>query len=191
MHLSISGKNNYNENNLLGKSNYGCKPPKSLNEIKKIKIRILNNYLIPLYKKQWKKLQENLFFLPKIKEKINIYKDFSNFEDLQLYIDLIQLLEIVVEKEKLIEKQEQNMKMRFTSTIETNSPQAMAMMVQLTTIRLLPEYELYHSLFGKPKKETKETYDTQKINTIKKLLERENMDYQQMKNYFEEKSKSI
>ena len=89
-----------------------------------------------------------------------------------------------MEKEKLIEKQEQNMKMRFTSTIETNSPQAMSMMVQLTTIRLLPEYELYHSLFGKPKKETKETYDTQKINTIKKLLERENMDYQQMSDYF-------
>lgn len=195
MHLSISGKNNYNEHNLLGKSKYGCKPPKSLNEIKKIKIRILNNYLIPLYKKQWKKLYENLFFLPKIKEKINIYKDFSNFEDLQLYIDLIQLLEIIIEKEKekekLIEKQEQNLKMRFTSTIENNSPEGMAMMVQLTTIRLLPEYELYHSLFGKPKKETKETYDTQKINTIKKLLERENMDYQQMKNYFEEKGKSI
>ena len=184
MNLSISGKNNYNENNLLGKSKYVCKPPKSLNEIKKIKIRILNNYLIPLYKKQWKKLQENLFFLPKIKEKINVYKDFSNFEDLQLYIDLIQLLEIIIEKEKLIEKQEQNMKMRFTSTIENNSPEGMAMMVQLTTIRLLPEYELYHSLFGKPKKETKETYDTQKINTIKKLLEIENMDYQQMKEHF-------
>lgn len=187
MNLSISGKNNYNEHNLLGKSKYGGQPPNSLNEIKKIKIRILNNYLIPLYKKQWKKLYENLFFLPKIKEKINVYKDFSNFEDLQLYIDLIQLLEIIIEKEK----QEQNMKMLFTSTIETNSPQAMSMMVQLTTIRLLPEYELYHSLFGKPKKETKETYEPQKITTIKKLLEKENMDYQQMKNYFEEKSKSI
>ena len=187
MNLSISGKNNYNEHNLLGKTKYERQPPKSLNEIKKIKIRILNNYLIPLYKKQWKKLHENLFFLPKIKEKINIYKDFSNFEDLQLYIDLIQLLEIIIEKEKLIEKQQQNMKMRFTSTIENNSPQAMSMMVQLTTIRLLPEYELYHSLFGKPKKETKETYEQEKINIIKKLLERENMDYQLMKEYFEKR----
>jgi hypothetical protein len=92
---------------------------------------------------------------------------------------------------KLLEKQQQNMKMRFSSTTEINSPQAMSMMVQLTSIRLLPEYELYHSLFGKPKKETKETYEQNKINTIKKLLERENMDYQQMKNYFEEKDKSI
>jgi hypothetical protein len=191
MNLTLNGKSNYNEHNLLGKSKYGSQPPKTLNEIKKIKIRILNNYLIPLYKKQWKKLYENLFFLPKIKEKINVYKDFSNFEDLQLYIDLIQLLEIVIEKEKLLEKQNNNMKMRFSSTTEINSPQAMSMMVQLTSIRLLPEYELYHSLFGKPKKETKETYEQNKINTIKKLLERENMDYQQMKNYFEEKEKSI
>ena len=190
MNLSISGKNNFNEHNLLGKSNYECKPPKKMNEIKKIKIRILNNYLIPLYKKQWKKLHENLFFLPKIKEKINVYKDFSNFEDLQLYIDLIQLLEIVIEKEKILEKQQQNMKMRFSSTTEINSPQAMSMMVQLTTIRLLPEYEIYHSLFGKPKKETKEMYEQNKLNTIKKLLERENMDYQQMKDYFD-KNKSI
>lgn len=190
MNLTLNGKSNYNEHNLLGKSKYGSQPPKTLNEIKKIKIRILNNYLIPLYKKQWKKLYENLFFLPKIKEKINVYKDFSNFEDLQLYIDLIQILEIVIEKEKLLEKQQQNMKMRFSSTTEINSPQAMSMMVQLTTIRLLPEYELYHSLFGKPKKETKEMYELQKLNTIKKLLERENMDYQQMKDYFD-KSKSI
>jgi hypothetical protein len=190
MYLTLNGKNNYNEHNLLGKSNVGSLPHKTLNEIKKIKIRILNNYLIPLYKKQWKKLKENLFFLPKIKEKINLYKDFSNFEDLQLYIDMIQLLEIIIEKEKLLEKQNNNMKMRFSSTKETNSPQAMSMMVQLTTIRLLPEYELYHSLFGKPKKESKETYEQHKINTIKKLLERENMDYQQMKDYFD-KSKSI
>jgi hypothetical protein len=60
-------------------------------------------------------------------------------------------------------------------------------MVQLTAIRLLPEYELYHSLFGKPKNESKEMYDLQKLNTIKKLLDKDNMDYQQMSQYFEQR----
>jgi hypothetical protein len=182
MNLSLTGKSRLNEHTLLGKSNYNiksCVP----NEIKNIKTKILNDYLIPLYKKQWSKLHENLFFIHKIKQKISKYKHLSNYDDLQLYIDLVQLLEIVVEKNKLLESQEDKFKTRFGS--KEKAQQDISMIFRLTPIRLLPEYELYNNIIGKPKRELNESYDMEKIRMIKTLLERENMDYEQMKQFLE------
>ena len=180
MNLSLTGKDYINEHTLMGKSKYSEKNVP--NEIKMLKIKILNYYLIPLYKKQWSKLYENFYFIHKIKQKITQYKHLSNYHDLELYIDLIQLLELIVEKNKLLEDQETNIRTRIDSK---EKAQAVSMIFRLTPIRLLPEYELYNSIIGKPKRELNEIYDMGKIQIIKNLLKKENMDYEQMKRFFE------
>ena len=180
MNLSLTGQSRFNEHTLCGKSKYTKQNIPT--EIKNIKIKIMNDYLIPLYKKQWTKLYENLFFIHKIKKNISKFKHLSNFDDLQLYIDLIQLLELVVEKNNLLENQDDNFKTRFGSK---DKDQAISMIFRLTPIRLLPEYELYNSIIGRPKKEFNESYDKEKIQVIQTLLERENMDYEQIKLFLE------
>lgn len=176
---SLSGKQCWNEHNLQGKSNYNFKKDVP-NEIKNFKIKIQNDFLIPFYKKNWKKLHENLLFLPNWKRKLNKYKHLSHIFDLSFYIDLLHLLEIIVEKEQMLE---QNIGKHRISIEEKE----FAMMVRLAPIRLLPEYEIYNSIFGKPDRENKETYDLNKIKTIQILLARENIDFEQIKKYMEDK----
>ena len=59
MNSSLSGKSVFNENNLQGKSIYNSNISLPL-EIRNFKIKIQNDFLIPFYKKDWKKLHENL-----------------------------------------------------------------------------------------------------------------------------------
>ena len=177
MNSSLSGKSVFNENNLQGKSIYNCNISLPL-EIRNFKIKIQNDFLIPFYKKDWKKLHENLLFLSNWKRKLNKFKHLFHIFDLTFYIDLLYLLEIIVEKEKSLE---QNLGKHRISLEEKE----FAMMVRLTPIRLLPEYEIYNSIFGKPNRENKETYDLNKITTIQTLLSRENIDFEQIKRYFD------
>ena len=62
--MNLSGHNYSNSHSLTGK----CSTVESIpEEIKKIKIKILNDYLIPLLSNQWSKLYKNLFFVDKLK----------------------------------------------------------------------------------------------------------------------------
>jgi hypothetical protein len=145
----------------------------------------MNDYLIPVYQKQWKIVFQNLFFLPAIQRKIHILRSYFLLEDLSIYLEVIHLLQLIAEKEKLFENNTSNQNNNKNKKIF--SQEAVSMMVRLTSIRLLPEYEIYHSIFGKPKKEEKETYPMEIIQTIQQLLTKENMDYDQMKRYLENK----
>ena len=181
MNLSLTGEQYLNEHTLLGRSVYYNK--NNVQEIKKIKTKIMNQYLIPLFKKQWSKIYENLVFLEPIKRKLAKYKNLYNTDDLQLYNNLIQLLELVAEKNKLMEEKERN---DISSSNNNRKEQLISMVFKMTPIRLLPEYELYNTILGKPKRELKQTYDMEKINTIKRLLLIEDMDFDKMKSILEE-----
>jgi hypothetical protein len=67
----------------------------------------MNDYLIPVYQKQWKKVFQNLFFLPSIQRKINILRSYFFLEDLSMYLEVIHLLELIAEKDKIISEKEQ------------------------------------------------------------------------------------
>jgi hypothetical protein len=178
MNSLLSGKSIVNEHTLLGRSNYMNNSNIPL-EIHKFKNKMQNDYLIPFYKKDWKKLHENLLFLPNLKRKLDKFKHLSPIFDLSFYQDLLHLLEIIVEKERLLE---QNIGNKHRISLEEKE---FAMMVRLAPIRLLPEYEIYNSIFGKPNRDEKEIYDLNKIKTIQTLLTRENIDFEQIKLYFD------
>jgi hypothetical protein len=58
-----------------------------------------------------------------------------------------------------------------------NENEIMTMVFNTSMIKLLPEYEIYNSILGKPLKELSQTYDESIIETIKDLLEKEDITY--------------
>ena len=64
--ISLTGKNQYNLNNISGKSFSQKELPY---EVNRSKIYIMNHIIFPLVSRQWKKLQENLYCLDNIKKK--------------------------------------------------------------------------------------------------------------------------
>ena len=168
---TLLGKNIINENNLLGK-NYIQNQSSNI-QIQQLKNTILKNYLIPLFTKQWASLNENLFFIDKINKKLNNLYTIYKLDELLLYIDLIKVLQIVVEKNRLLEENE--------SYSSKTKNELVSMVFKTSMIKLLPEYELYDSILGKPKKELKQTYNDFIINDIKKLLLKENITYKKIK----------
>lgn len=182
---SLSGKNmGYNScsHNLSGNGGYNKK--NISNEMKNLKIQLLNNYLIPIFSKQWDILYENLFFINKMRKKIQIYHTFYKTDDFVLYLDLIDLLEVVIDKHKLLE----DMEKKITGT---SKEEVISMIFKTTAIKLLPEYELYDNLIGKPKREYKEKYNEEIIYDIKELLRNPDINYTKMKMTIENKYMNI
>ena len=147
-----------------------------------LKLKILTHYLIPLFTNQWTKMYENLFLIHKIKKKLREYLSlYHHLDDLEMYLYMIDLLELVAEKQKRMDQQERNFS-------DSDSKETMAsMVVKLSAIKLLPEYEIYNSIFGRPKRENKEKYDLEKIHTIQELLKNFDVDYDKIKKVLEKK----
>jgi hypothetical protein len=171
---SLTGKNNNYTNNLLGYDNTKNNNKSVSSELKKLKTQLLNNYLIPIFSKQWDVLSQNLFFIEKIKKKIEFYYKIYKMEDFVLYLDLIDLLEMIVEKHKLLE----DMEAKITGTSKKD---IISLVFKTTAIKLLPEYELYDHILGKPEKDKKEKYDENIINLIQCLLETKDINYNKIK----------
>jgi len=172
--ISLSGKNQINENNLKGKSNYNIQSVPL--EIKNLKIAIMNKYMIPLFSKQWKTLYENLFFIYKYKNKVNNLYNLYKLEELKVYKDMLQLFEIMIEEHKILDDTERRL---YNST--TSKEQFVSMIYKTTKIKLLPEYEVYDSIFGKPKREKGESYNSELIEKIRVLLTKDDITYSRIK----------
>jgi hypothetical protein len=185
MSLSLTGKYNLNEvNNLLGKT-INSQQIISL-EIQKLKDKILNHYLIPLYTKQWSRLNQNLFLCERIKKKmINYYNTYKS-EELKAYIDILKVIEILFDKFKNAEKEGGSV-----NIINGKKSELASIVYKTSMIKLLPEYEVYDSILGKPKKELKEKYNEIVINDIKKLLLLDDIDYDGIKIYIEKNHSSF
>ena len=131
--LSLTGITKYN---CLSLSGTGQSREKNIPEdIKKIKIMILNDLLIPLISKQWSVLNENLFLIEKAKKKIHYYYDKYKLEDLSIYKEIIKAFEMIVFEHKQLEDLERK--------LYGSSEDITTMIYKTNMIRLKPEYEIY------------------------------------------------
>jgi len=172
MSFSLSGKNVPNKNNLSGKNNplFSSIPF----EIKKLKLRIMNTFILPLLSKQWKKIQDNLFLLDQIQEKLRYYYESYNLEDIKMYQDILSIFEILVQQHIQLEDME-------TKLYGKNGSEPIIHMIYRTTmIKLKPEYELYDNILGKPKREENQTYREDIIQDIQKWMIMENTNYEKI-----------
>jgi len=90
---------------------------------------------------------------------------------------------MLIENYQIIENYETQTNNVGNSKINKND--VVSLIFKTTKIRLLPEYEIYDSILGKPKKEFNQTYNNNIISAIKKLVEKDNANYVQIKEYIE------
>ena len=193
----INGKsNNYSSTIFLSGKYNGEKNCNFIpNKIKLLKVKILNDYLIPLYSKQWNILKENMYFIHNIQKKINEFYTNYKLDDLAVYIDLLKVMKIFMDNYHLLQFKEEPHNMQFDSLNENESindnetirikyskeNEIMSMVFQTTMIKLLPEYEIYNIILGKPQKELKQIYDQRIIAQIKTMLTQDNITFYKIK----------
>jgi hypothetical protein len=180
---NLSGVNVYGNNlNLLGKYSYNYNYSSTNVKIKKLKERILNNYLIPLVSKQWSVLKENIYFIDEIQNKIKYHIDIykQNEPELVAYNEMLKVFKVLIEKQKILEDYDKTMNGK------RDSNEIMTMVFKTSMIKLLPEYEIYNSIFGKPKRELNEKYDNDIISKIKELLKEDDITYKKIKEFVTE-----
>lgn len=166
----MSGKSNNLGINLAGRQSYQTVTPF---EIKRIKIEIMKNFLLPLISKQWSVLHENMFMLEKIKKKVDLYYSTYQLDDLLLYKEMINAFEIMIFEHDQLDTLEKQM-YRSEDNIST-------VIYKTSMIRLKPEYELYDLIVGKPIRRKNEKYDEATIHYIHSLLKIENINFPRIK----------
>jgi hypothetical protein len=159
--LSLTGKKSHNKNCLSGKDY--MKEQNIPQEIKNIKILILNNLIIPLISKKWNILNENLFCIEKAKRKIDYYYNTFKFDDLIIYKEIIKAFELIICEHQQLEDLEKKL---YSGGIKDFS----TLIYKTTMIKLKPEYEIYDTILGKPQRNLNQNYNEEIINDIQKLL---------------------
>jgi hypothetical protein len=167
---SLTGRNKYNPHNLSGKS--FLENPPSI-ELNKVKMTIFNTILLPIISKQWRKLDENLFTIDKIKNKIDLISRKENIEDLVVYKDILKAVEVIVAEHKQLDELEK--------TIYGSANDVSTMVFKTAMIRLKPEYEIYDMIFGRPNRNKLEQYDEKTINRIIELLKKNDITFDKIK----------
>lgn len=175
MTINLTGKNERNENNLAGKVN-DKSPNYKINNLKKY---VLTNYIIPLYSEQWQILNNNKLLIDETIKQINMYYKLYKLDDLVIFLELLKILKILIQKNDIINKLNNNSR----NTYDKNS--VISMVYKTTKIIILPEYELYNSILGKPTKST--TYNQDIINDIKTMMIRPNITYDSINDYINKK----
>jgi hypothetical protein len=118
-------------------------------EIETLKVFILNQWVLPFTSKQWDVLGENLLFVDVLKQKINLYQTIDS--SLELYKDFLDVIAYAYHEHVRLAELEQ-------------PTCSMSLSMKLPPIRVKPEYEIYHVLFGKGK------YDVGILDDLVRLL---------------------
>jgi hypothetical protein len=174
---SLSGKIELNILNLKGSCLFQKQP--AIIKIKNIKEKIMENYIIPLFSKQWETLNENVYFIENIQKKLNSYYNTYKLEELSVYNELLQVVKLFIDNYQKIENYEKH------KNTNTQTKEVMSMIFKTIKIRLLPEYEIYDNILGKPDKQLNQKYDESILSTIKEFLGKENCTYSEIKEYLE------
>ena len=172
MTINLTGFTNINEQNLKGKTDAIHKPSYKIHNLKKY---ILTNYIIPLYSEQWTILNKNKLFIDETIKQLNLYYKLYKLEDINLFLELLKIIKLIIDKNELLtDLEDKNKKMYDKNNI-------INMVYKTTKIQILPEYEIYNLIIGKPTK--KEPYNDNIINDIKSLITTENIPYDKISKY--------
>lgn len=159
MTIHLTGNNRENKLTLTGELNTNLKSSCKITQLKQY---ILANYIIPLYSEQWQIINNNKMLIDKtINQAVNYYKTYK-LDELSAYIELLNILKILFTKTDMIS----NLESKISQSYDKNN--IINMVYKTTKIQILPEYELYNSILGKPSKPS--TYNETIIKDIKVLL---------------------
>ncbi len=158
---SLTGINQINNINLTGKS-FICEKLKEPYYVTRIKKVIFNRFITPLFTKNWSIIEQNIFSVTHIKQKLEKYINDDGHEELHIYLGFLNvILELLGEHNHFENLEKIYNPKDAIGTIKFKVP----------NIRLKPEYELYKLIIGKPKKF--KDYDKQVLQFIVKQLNNE------------------
>lgn len=160
MNFSLTGKNNINTNNLSGKNTINN------HKTNKLKIRILNIFILPLLSKQFNKIKENIFLLEPLKHLIDKEYLRNKDESILIYKDILNMFQIFMDH--MVENAGQ------LNSLSSERNQIINMVYRTTMIRIMPEYEIYDNIIGKPKREENQFYKEDIIKDIQRYMLLEN-----------------
>tara|TARA_Y100000992_G_C21271189_1_gene496941 strand:- start:2465 stop:2989 length:525 start_codon:yes stop_codon:yes gene_type:complete len=172
MNNSLTGKIETNLHSLKGKYIIKNKTPLI---IVRLKTQILDNLMLPLIRNNWNHINNNFFLINQLKDKLDSYYLRYKLDDLLLYKDILEMVQIVINEHNQLFDLE---KEKYSSN-NTNS-----LIYKTKIIRLKAEYEIYNLVYGKPKKN--EIYNNKKLEVIRKLLKLENITFDIIKKKLEE-----
>lgn len=176
MTINLTGNNHQNKLTLTGELNTNLKPSCKITQLKKY---ILANYIIPLYSEQWQIINNNKMLIDKtINQAVNYYKIYK-LDELSVYIELLNILKILFTKTDMIS----NLESKMSQTYDKNN--IINMVYKTTKIQILPEYEIYNSVLGKPTKPS--TYNEAIIKDIKVLLLNPSTTYDKISEFLRDK----
>lgn len=176
--MQLSGKRTPSYLHLTGKNEETAISMPKINTFKK---RILRDYLLPLYSEQWDILHQNKILIPELIGMLRKYK----LPEFQLYIELLKMLEIVLEKTELLNDIERK------QHLPTEKNNILSMVYKTTRIQLLPEYEIYHLFLGKPDWQgKKETYREDVLCDIRRLMKKEDIQLETIKQFIQRQTQA-
>lgn len=175
---SIKGNVTFFPNNLKGvsfdkKTNINVIP----SPIIKLKKKIIDKFIIPMHLNQWQSIKENYFLLDRLSGQINKYKNYYKNYDLDIYEHFINFIKSYFNEHSEFKELEN----KLYNTNSNNSNIA-TLVYKTPSIRLKAEYEIYNLIFGKPRKNYKETYNMLQINKIIDLLKDDDITFEKIKN---------
>jgi hypothetical protein len=173
--LTLSGINKINENNLTGKSQTASikQEPYYITRLKQV---IFNRFITPVFTNNWKIVEQNMFSLQDIRNKLNKYISEDAGDDLQVYLSFLNVIVELLAEHTHFERLENIYNPKNTvGTIRFKMPK----------IRLQPEYELYKLIIGRPNKAT--GYNQSILAYIKSLLNREFIEYNEIQKKVKER----
>ena len=124
-------------------------------------------------------LNNNKLLIDETIKQINIYYKLYKLDELNMFLELLKILKILVNKNDLLIDLEDKTKRKMDKNNIIN------MVYRTTKIQILPEYEIYNSIIGKPNK--KEPYNENILFDIKNLISKENITYDKIKDYISKK----
>ena len=139
-------------------------------EFHSIKTSCINIFLLPLQSENWAIPLENQFLLDIHKKKLSTLQFFFKHEEIAHYLEIISLLQILL---PIYEKWKKD------NPDTTNN---IISMVYITTmLKIKPEYEIYHQIFGKPNRLLNEIYNSKHVLNIQTWMKEENITLDKLK----------
>lgn len=167
--LTLSGSNQIHPLNLTGKPfSMGNNNNSHDIQFERWKSRMMTRLVIPILQKNWSEIYENIFILSILKKELELYKKHS---DIEFYRNILTFVERVYNEHEELDHLEK--------MVYNDGGEGTRMLYKTTMIRIAAEYEIYHSIFGKPESQE---YDKDILGRIRSYMTIDNITYNEIIN---------
>lgn len=144
-----------------------------------LKQHIFKYFLLPLYSEQWETLYNSHIFIDQTISRLQVYYKMYKTDDLWGFIELLRILKIAMDQHQASDQ----------TPVALDKNNIVQMVYRTTKIRLMPEYELYHMLVGKPNLPNHECYQEDILQDIRQFMVRDRVQFEQIQTYILSKYK--